>query len=137
MKSLLTFWFTPVIAVSFCVAGAFALAGQTEAQPTPLLQDLNGELTALAQQQLDRRALTIAAIRDLPAAATRQAEVRRRVLTLIGGLPDYHGALNATVTRTTRRDGFSIDNVRFESLPGTTSRQTCIAPTCRGSTPRS
>ena len=114
MKSLLTFWFTPVIAVSFCVAGAFASAGQTEAQPTPLLQELN----ALAQQQLDRRALTIAAIRDLPAAATRQAEVRRRVLTLIGGLPDYHGALNAKVTRTTRRDGFSIDNVRFESLPG-------------------
>ena len=43
--------------------------------------------------------------------------MRRRVLTLIGGLPDYHGALNAKVTRTTRRDGFSIDHVRFESLP--------------------
>ena len=114
VKLLLTFWFPPLIAVSFCVAGAFASGGQTGAQPTPLLQELN----ALAQQQLDRRAVTIAAIRDLPAAATRQAEVRRRVLTLIGGLPDYHGALNAKVTKTTRRDGFSIDNVRFESLPG-------------------
>jgi dienelactone hydrolase len=114
VKSLLTFWFTLVIAVSFCTAEAFASDGQTEAPPTPLLQELN----ALAQQQLDRRALTIAAIRDLPAAAARQAEVRRRVLTLIGGLPDYHGALNAKVTRTTRRDGFSIDHVRFESLPG-------------------
>jgi len=45
-------------------------------------------LNALAQQQLDRRALTIAAIRDLPGAAARQAAVRRRILTLIGGLPD-------------------------------------------------
>ena len=81
MKSLLMFWFTRVLAVSVCAARAFASGGQAEAQPTPLLQELN----ALARQQLDRRALTIAAIRDLPAAATRQAEVRQRVLTLIGG----------------------------------------------------
>ena len=53
MKSLLTFSFTLVIAVSFCAAGAFASDGQAEAPPTPLLQELN----ALAQQQLDRRAL--------------------------------------------------------------------------------
>ena len=114
MKSLLRFCFTLVMIVGLYAAGAFASGGQAPAPPTPLLQELN----ALAQQQLERRALAIAAIRDLPGAAKRQAEVRQRVLTLIGGLPDYHGALNAKVTRTTRRDGFSIDNVRFESLPG-------------------
>ena len=78
VKSLLMFWFTRVIAVSFCAAGAFASDGRARRSLRRLLQDLNGELNALAQQQLDRRALTIAAIRDLPAAATRQAEVRRR-----------------------------------------------------------
>ena len=114
MKSLLRLSFTLVIAVGIYAAGAFASGSQAEAPPTPLLKELN----ALAQQQLERRALAIAAIRDLPGAAKRQAEVRQRVLTLIGGLPDYHGALNAKVTRTTRRDGFSIDHVRFESLPG-------------------
>ena len=114
MTSLLRFWFTLVIAISLYAVRAFASGGQAEAPPPPLLKALN----ALAQQQLDRRALAIAAIRDLPSAAKRQAEVRQRVLTLIGGLPDYHGTLNAKVTRTTRRDGFSIDNVRFESLPG-------------------
>ena len=37
---------------------------------------------------------------------------------LIGGLPDYRGPLNARVTKTTRRDGFVIEHVIFESLPG-------------------
>jgi dienelactone hydrolase len=113
VKSLLRFWFTLVIAISLFAVGAFASGGQAET-PTPLLQELN----ALARQQLERRAVAIAAIRDIPAAAKRQAEVRQRVLTLIGGLPDYHGPLNAKVTRTTSRDGFSIDHVLFESLPG-------------------
>ena len=92
----------------------FTSGGRAEAPHTPLLHELN----ALAQQQLERRAAAIAAIRDRAGAAKRQADVRRRILALIGGLPDYHGALNAQVTRTTRRDGFSIDHVRFESLPG-------------------
>ena len=115
MKTLLTLSFTLVFVGGLYAAGAFAPEGQTEGRPVPpLLKELN----AIAQQQLDRRAVTIAAIRDVPGAARRQAEVRRRILALVGGLPDYHGPLKAAVTKTTKRDGFSIDHVLFESLSG-------------------
>jgi len=75
------------------------------------------ELNAIAQRQLRGRADTIAAIRDTAAAQARQKQVRERILSLIGGLPEYRGPLNARVTKTTRRDGFVIDHVLFESLP--------------------
>jgi len=115
VKSLLTCSCTLALLGGLGAVVAFTPDGQTDARPVPpLLKELN----AIAQQQLDRRAATIAAIRDVPAAAKRQADVRRRILGLIGGLPDYHGALNATVTKTTKRDGLFIDHVLFESLPG-------------------
>ena len=81
---------------------------------SPLLKELN----AIADRQLKERSDAVAAIRDVPAARARQAEVRARILSLIGGLPDYRGPLNARVTKTTRREGFAIDHVLFESLPG-------------------
>jgi dienelactone hydrolase len=75
------------------------------------------ELDAIAQRQLRDRGREVAAIRDTAAAQVRQKQVRDRILSLIGGLPEYHGPLNARVTKTTRRDGFIIDHVLFESLP--------------------
>jgi dienelactone hydrolase len=92
--------------------GAVTLA---EGQPTgsPLLIELN----AIAQRQLRDRAKDVALIRDTAAAQVRQKQVRERILSLIGGLPDYRGPLNARVTRTTRREGFVIEHVLFESLP--------------------
>ena len=92
------------------VIGAVTLA---HAQQSPLLADLN----AIAHEQLRDRAKHVASIHDTAAAQARQKQVRERILSLIGGLPEYRGPLNARVTKTTRRDGFSIDHVLFESLP--------------------
>src|SRR4029453_14033156 len=71
---------------------------------SPLLAELN----SVAQRQLRERAAAIAAVGDRAHAEARQAQVRSRVLSLIGGLPDYRGPLNARVTKTTRREGFAI-----------------------------
>jgi dienelactone hydrolase len=115
VRSLLRWSFTLLLVVGLC--GARALT-TTHAQSEPrAMPPLLKQLNAIAQEQLERRANAIAAIRDVAGAARRQAEVRRRILGLIGGLPDYHGPLNAAVTKTTKREGFSIDHVRFESLP--------------------
>ncbi len=89
-------------------------AAEAQQTPSPLLR----ELTAIADRHLKERAGAVAAIRDEAAARGRQAEVRARILSLIGGLPDYRGPLNARVTKTTNREGFAIDHVLFESLPG-------------------
>jgi dienelactone hydrolase len=96
----------------WCVLSAEA-ASQPPAQPSRLLKELN----AIAQRQLKARAEAIASIRDKAAAEARKVDVRRRILSLIGGLPDYRGPLNARVTKTIERDGFVIEHVLFESLP--------------------
>jgi Acetyl xylan esterase (AXE1) len=51
-------------------------------------------------------------------AMRRAADVRREVLRSMGGLPDARGALNARVTSSVARDGYRIDGLVFESLPG-------------------
>ena len=84
LKSLFTSLVMIMLLGGLCASGASTPDGQTPGRPvSPLLKELN----AIAQQQLARRAAAIAAIRDRQAAARRQAEVRARILGLIGGLP--------------------------------------------------
>jgi dienelactone hydrolase len=99
--------------VAICLSGYFVSSAEAQESRSPLLRELN----TIAQQQLGARADAVTAIRDRAAAEARKAEVRGRILSLIGGLPDYRGPLNARVTKTTKREGFLIDNVLFESLP--------------------
>ena len=99
------------------IAVAAAAAAPLGAQ-SPEAAAFLRELDAVAQRQLKARATAIAAIKDSSSAEARQGAVRQRVLSLIGGLPDYHGPLRAQVTKTTRRDGYLIEHVTFESLPG-------------------
>lgn len=96
-------------------AGSFAPPTRAQSgEPTPLVKELNG----IAQRQLKERSAAIAAVRDHAAADKRKTEVRRRILSLIGGLPEYRGPLNARITRTLPRDGFILEYLIFESLPG-------------------
>ena len=53
----------------------------------------------------------------LEAAARRQNDVRRKIIDLIGGLPDYHGPLHAKTTGRVDRQNYIIEKVIFESLP--------------------
>ena len=92
----------------------FAMGAAAQQPPDSPLQK---ELIAIAARQLRERAEAITAVRDQATAEARKTEVRRRILSLLGGLPEYRGPLNARVTKTTRRDGFVIENVLFESLP--------------------
>ncbi len=69
--------FTLLLVAVMCAAQAFTSDAQPEKGPTPLLKQLN----AIAQEQLERRADTIARIRDVPGAARRQAAVTGMVIT--------------------------------------------------------
>ena len=96
-----------VLAVSLAVVPVGAQS------PSPFLAALD----AIAQRQLRARADVIAGIKDTAAAEARKKVVREKVLSLIGGLPDYRGPLRPRVTKTTPRDGYVIENVMFDSLP--------------------
>ncbi len=49
---------------------------------------------------------------------TLQDELRRKALAVIGGLPEARTPLNARVTGSIPMDGYRIDKLVFESLPG-------------------
>ena len=102
---------TPVVAI--LLASSLSSLAQT-----PAKSSFVAELNAIAQKQLKARAAVIDGIKDAAAAKERNAAVRARLLSLIGGLPDGRGPLNARVTRTTPRRGYVIEHVMFESLPG-------------------
>ena len=109
-----------VVALALAVAASphSRSSAQTRggAPPSPG-QRLLDELNAIAQRQLRERAARVDAVKDVAAAEARQRDVRARILALIGGLPQYGGPLNPRVTRTTKREGFVIEHVMFESLP--------------------
>ena len=85
-----------------------------------------GLLLALANGSLideiaaaDRRADdAVAAIRTPEGLKAKQAEWRAAWLSGIGGLPDVKTPLNAKVGPVVRCDGFTLQNVLFESQPG-------------------
>jgi dienelactone hydrolase len=74
-------------------------------------------MDGIAQQQLAQRESMIDSIRSAADADRRRQWVRAKLLEIIGGLPDYHGPLNARVTGRLRNDSYTLEKVIFESLP--------------------
>src|SRR5260370_21473089 len=84
----------------------------------PLADPLLLWMDKIAQEQLDAREKAIAAVRTVADAERRKELVRRKILDALGGLPDYAGPLNSRVTGQIQADGYVIEKVIYESLPG-------------------
>jgi cephalosporin-C deacetylase-like acetyl esterase len=91
---------------------------QAAAQSTAAQNALIGYLSPIANAQLDARTKTIAAIGTRDAATKRQADVRKTIVDLVGGVPVATGPVKAKPFGTVTEDGFTIENVAFESMPG-------------------
>lgn len=117
-----------VCLVLLCAAAACAADVDASQQ---LLRWMDG----MAQKYLDQRASVIKAVRTREQAVARQQAVREKVLTLMGGLPDYNGPLHAKVTGTLRSDGYRVDKVLFESLPGIWVTGNLYLPSATGKHP--
>lgn len=74
-------------------------------------------LDAIGRKELDRRAAAIAAITTREQAARRQQQVREKIRSLIGGLPEYHGPLNTRSSGTLKHEDYRIEKIIYESLP--------------------
>jgi pimeloyl-ACP methyl ester carboxylesterase len=72
----------------------------------------------LAWRQDEDRLRTWEAIRTESDLLKLQAEIREKLLQMIGGLPAEKTELHAKITGTIRMNGYSIEKVIFESLPG-------------------
>lgn len=93
--------------IAFAAVAAFS-------QQDPLLQWMD----RIAQKQLDERASRMAAIRTPEQVRQRQAQIKAKLLEIIGGLPDYNGPLHARVTGVITAEGYVIEKLLFQSLPG-------------------
>jgi cephalosporin-C deacetylase-like acetyl esterase len=77
---------------------------------------LKNYLDDIAAKETAARRATIASITTRAQAETRQREVRKKILTLIGGLPEKT-PLNAKSLGTTQAEGFRIEKILYESQP--------------------
>ena len=81
-------------------------------------QRLIESLDSVANTQLAARTQTIAKIQNAAAADQRKAQVRRKILDLMGGLPENRGRLSVKQFGTLPGDGFHVEKLAYESLPG-------------------
>lgn len=93
-------------------AGAATAGTQDQAGRKTLNEYLNG----LAAKYEAQRAAAVAAIHTREEAEARQQEVRRKLLALIGDLPE-RTPLDAKALGETKTDGFAIRKVLFYSQP--------------------
>ena len=114
-----------------CLALALALPAFAAEVPTPaMLQVLpppadGPRITPYLTYQIERawafdaaRQERFARVQTEADLLALQEELRRKVLDVIGGLPGEKTALDARLTGTTPMDGYRIEKLVFESLPG-------------------
>ncbi len=85
---------------------------------TPSADPLLQWMDRIAQEELQAREDGIAGIRTIADAERHKKSVRQKIMNMLGGLPEYDGPLNARVTGTIQADGFVIEKIIYESLPG-------------------
>ena len=116
-----------LIAVTVFLAANLASAQTSQPAATPARPDPNSPsnigrtqltqyLDDIAAKEAVARRATISSITTRAQAEARQREVRAKILTLIGGLPEKT-SLNAKVLGTTQADGFRIEKILYESQP--------------------
>jgi cephalosporin-C deacetylase-like acetyl esterase len=103
-------------------------AGAETPPPADAFRVLVGEAPSLApylRLQLDRawafdeaRRARFGAIRTEVELRGLQSDLRRALLATIGGLPDERAPLNARIVGTIPRDGYRVEKLVYESLPG-------------------
>jgi cephalosporin-C deacetylase-like acetyl esterase len=75
-------------------------------------------IDGIARTQIEARRQSMAQIRTRADADRRKAAVRDKILNLIGGLPDRKGTVAVKQFGVVSADGFSVEKIAYESLPG-------------------
>jgi len=98
-------------------AGAFVVLEHPPA-PGPRITPLLGhQLDRAWRQDEDRRAV-FESVRTEADMRRLQADTRRKVLEIIGGLPETRTPLDARAVGTLAMEGYRVEKLVFESLPG-------------------
>jgi cephalosporin-C deacetylase-like acetyl esterase len=92
------------------------------AQNVPTNNDARNKLyryiDSIIHSQLENRKVAIARIQTREEAEQRKKETRGKILQLIGGLPEHSGAVSVKDFGSIDGDGFRVEKIAYESLPG-------------------
>jgi cephalosporin-C deacetylase-like acetyl esterase len=91
---------------------------EIQAQTTAAQSMMHTYLNEIGYAMLAKRAQTVAALKTRAEADQRKAEVRKKILELVGGLPKTSGPVPVKQFATVDEDGFRIENIAYESFPG-------------------
>lgn len=80
--------------------------------------DLLPWLDQQSKVHLNQRVAKVDALKTRAEAEARRQEIQATLLRLMGGIPEYKGALRSEVTGTIRQQGYRIEKLWFESAPG-------------------
>ncbi|HLQ76173.1 MAG TPA: acetylxylan esterase, partial [Terriglobia bacterium] len=108
------------------------LAAQTSVSPR---EQLIRYLDGIAKTQLDARAASVAQIKTRADADRRKTAVREKILNLIGGLPDHKGGVAVKEFGSVSAEGFRVEKIAYESLPGFWVTADLYVPTGAGPFP--
>ena len=108
------------VLVGALVVSTSLLAFQTPAPPqrTPERIAFDEWLERQAQAALEARRARVAALTTPAAVQAYQLQIRGTIGEMLGLLPAYDGPLQAAIARTTKREGYRVEHLVFESLPG-------------------
>ena len=102
-----------IILLLICIpAGSLAIAQGPAITPYLRYQ------TAEMWKYDDARRKVFDNIKDEKGLYALKSDIKAKVLNMLGGLPGEKSALNAKVTGTIQMDGFHIEKLIFESVPG-------------------
>ena len=88
-----------------------------KAQTESATSQMHAYLNDIGYKMLAERAKRVAAIETKEQAIARRDEVRRRIVELVGGIPATTGPVNAKSFDSIKEDGFTIENIAYESCP--------------------
>jgi cephalosporin-C deacetylase-like acetyl esterase len=100
------------------VLGILCVGRATAQSDNKARQQLIETLDRIANKQLAERAQRVAAIQTRAAFDQRKAQVRATILELIGGLPERRGPVAVKEFGSLTGDGFRVEKLAYESLPG-------------------
>ena len=106
-----------VLLLPALLAGALAVRAD-DVPPASSQGQLDRYWNGLSGADIARRGEAVAKIQSRAQAEQRRAWVRSTVLRLIGGLPGRRTPLDARVIGTVPEQGFHVERVIYDSLPG-------------------
>ncbi len=106
------------------------------AQATPNGRtELTAYIDSLARTHLKAREAEVAGLATKEQAEARKARNKATVLKLIGGLPEIRTPLAAKIYGVIQEDGFKVEKITYDSLPGYHVTANVYVPTGQGKGP--